>query len=112
MTAANNRRATARRRVCLGAKIQVDAASEPVDVWVRSLSEAGASVRIPDECLVPNPFQLSLNHAGMLGAQIVWKKGRDVGVLFDKALTGAPRAVDSRSWIGEVRRTLTFTARV
>jgi hypothetical protein len=61
---------------------------------------------------VPNPFQLSLNRLGTTrGAQIVWKKGRDVGILFDKTSAEETRSAEPRSWVSEARRTLNYTTR-
>ena len=106
-------RASARRRVCYGAKIAVGSALAPIEVLVRNISDEGAAVRVLGGRLLPNPFQLTVDRAGIArSAHIVWKNGDDIGVSFDKVFVPETKAADGRSWIGAKRRTLSFTARV
>ncbi|WP_158817303.1 hypothetical protein [Methylocapsa sp. S129] len=106
-------RASARRRVCYGAQIAIDPAIEPIEILVRNISDEGAAVRVLGGRLLPNPFQLTIDRAGIArSAHIVWKKDDDIGVSFDKVFVPETKAADGRSWIGEKRRTLSFMTRV
>jgi PilZ domain len=98
VASATDQRATPRRRVCYGAQIAIDPALAPAEVLVRNISDGGAAVRVLGGRLLPDPFQLSVEHGRIArSAHIVWKKGDDIGVSFDKASAREANRFDGRS---------------
>ena len=80
-----------RNRTLKEGQIVFNAGSSVVDCIIRDRSESGAKLRLPAVTLVPKSFDLLSFTEGMLyPAEIMWRRGDDVGVVFVAAPMAAP----------------------
>ncbi len=80
-----------RKRVFLGALIDGNAGFEPVECQVRSLSDSGARLSPATAFDPSSSFRMRLSgQARMRRAEVVWRRGNDIGVKFAAEAPAAP----------------------
>jgi hypothetical protein len=78
-----DRRADSRQRVCFSGSIGSPCLTEPVGAQIRSISAAGAGIRLVCQTVLPKELTLTLVDRKMVrNARIVWRRGLDAGLEF------------------------------
>lgn len=71
------------QRLLLGGKIVFNERSSVMDCTVRSLSEDGAELRLPNTLSVPRAFHLVVKpHNKTYACEVAWRTATDIGVTF------------------------------
>ena len=79
-------RLTPRRRVFKGALVAYEGLNTAIPCSVRDLSDGGAQLRLDGAMIAPNHFTLFVDLDGTeTDCEVVWRKGRDLGVRFRSA---------------------------
>ena len=80
-----------RNRTLKEGQIVYNSGSSLIDCIIRDRSESGAKLRLPAETVLPKSFELLSVADGLLyPAEIKWRRGDEVGVMFVGAPTPAP----------------------
>ena len=83
------RRASQRRRILKGGKVQIPYLGVRVDCVVRNVSDTGACLVVDSPVGIPDAFDLFMhNSANPMNCRVVWRSGGKVGVEFQNI---APR---------------------
>ena len=79
-----DRRCKLRRRVSLEGRLTADLRSAPISVRVRTISDAGAEIVVPDEALPSEVVSLTLSLGGVKAreAKVVWRRMGHFGLQF------------------------------
>ncbi len=86
----DERRESHRQKTFLAGKIIFGANRFEMDCSVRDLSGGGARLSFADPLAVPDAFDLHLASRGtVFRAEVRWRKGRQIGVLFGAVLRRA-----------------------
>ncbi|MCF1503391.1 MULTISPECIES: PilZ domain-containing protein [Afifella] len=77
------KRSEHRARALKSAKIVLNDRHSTIDCVVRDLSKGGAKLKVTNPVAVPESFELLLESDNvMLKAEVIWRKGDQVGVQF------------------------------
>jgi hypothetical protein len=76
------RRATERRRCLLASRIVFGPEGFTVEATIRDVSEGGARIRLGSQMPLPREFRVILRDGACLEAEIVWRRGAELGVRF------------------------------
>jgi hypothetical protein len=91
----DDKRKCRRSRVLREARIVINSGQSLINCAIRDQSESGAKLRVPAATALPKTFELLCLTEGMLRpAEIAWRHGDDLGVMF----VGQPRRAPSRVW--------------
>jgi hypothetical protein len=83
MTAPETERRVAQRRTTLkGGRIVFNAGRSTLDATVRNLSRDGAKLMMTTVIGVPDNFDLMLPNTTRQPCRAVWRKGREMGIVF------------------------------
>ena len=78
------RRKSRRQRTCLGGRIAVDKRYSTMECLVRDLTADGARLGFSQPTLLPQEFDLSIEHRGLRSrARIIWRMATAIGVAFN-----------------------------
>ena len=104
----SNRRQAERRETCLKARITYGARdSVTLDCTIRNLSSGGAMLDLPEGALLPPTFRLLNTGDGFAyDAQIVWRRGRELGVAFSRIEDLRPASLPVARGLRAVLKTL------
>lgn len=79
----SERRHHARRRTCLGGRIELDGGFSTLDCTLRNASQGGARLALGDGVMLPHDFVLHVAKKEMrLDARLKWRLGNACGVEF------------------------------
>jgi two-component system cell cycle response regulator len=91
----DDKRKCRRRRVLREGRIVLKSGSSLINCIIRDQTASGAKLRVPAPTELPKNFGLVCLTDGMLfPAEIVWRRGDDMGVAF----VGPPRRAPPRKW--------------
>ena len=83
--APDKQRASLRRRVLKAGIIAFNDRHSTLPCTVRNVSDTGALIRMPGMVTPPDTFELIIELDGLeASCTVMWRKGEDVGVRFDK----------------------------
>ena len=83
MTTGDDNRRAPRRRALKGASAVLPGGGV-IDCVVKDLSDTGARLQVANALSVPECFELMIPGAKSVQVTVVWRKGRMIGVRFDR----------------------------
>ncbi len=80
----SDKRGEARKRILKGGRIVFNGRASTLSCTVRDISGTGARLRVAQGQALPSRFDLLIDTDGLEApCRVAWRKGEDVGVLFE-----------------------------
>lgn len=78
-------RTAQRRHTLKGGRIVFNSGRSTFDCTVRNLSRQGAKLQVGSSIGIPERFELMLENAHPQPCRVVWRKAKEVGIVFIEA---------------------------
>ena len=80
----NDNRRTARRSILKNGRIVFNRGGTTIDCIVRNFSSRGARLEVASVVGLPDAFYLVVDDSGTQACKVVWRRLKEVGVVFDR----------------------------